>query len=288
MEYLWNILVISCIYIILTVGLNLTAGYAGILSIGHAGFYAIGAYASALFALRLNLPFILSLLVAGLITTIAAFIIGFPTLRLRGDYLALATFGFGLIVYITAKNWVSLTKGPMGLPGIPKPRLFSYSVDSSFTYLLLVLGFTLLILFVIYKIVNSPLGRVFRAIRDDEVATLAIGKDTTKFKLIAFGMGAFLAGIAGSLYAHYVTFIDPSSFTITESILVLCMVVFGGLGSLAGSVVGAVTLVLLPELLRFVGLPTAIAAPFRQIIYGTLLVILVIKRPKGILGKYAI
>jgi branched-chain amino acid transport system permease protein len=144
----------------------------------------------------------------------------------------------------------------------------------------------MLTFFVIQRIVNSPFGRILRAIREDETAALAVGKNVNKYKIIVFAIGAFFAGIAGSLYAHYITFIDPSSFTVMESITILLMVVFGGMGSLSGSFIGAAVLVILPELLRFVGMPSSIAAPLRQMIYGLLLVVLMLKRPQGIVGKY--
>jgi len=213
-------------------------------------------------------------------------IIGFPSLRLKGDYLALATFGLGVIVYSVAKNWVSLTRGPMGLPGIPSFSIFGYEFSKVWHYLVIVLVFVVLTYFVIRRVVNSPFGRTLQAIREDEVAALAMGKNVNKYKLTVFVIGAFFAGIAGSLYAHYITFIDPSSFTVMESIMILLMVVFGGMGSLGGSFVGAAILVILPEMLRFLGMPISIAAPLRQMIYGLLLIILMLKRPQGILGKY--
>jgi len=141
-------------------------------------------------------------------------------------------------------------------------------------------------IFVIRRVVNSPFGRILRSIREDEISSQALGKNTTKHTLLVFVIGAFFAGIAGSLYAHYITFIDPSSFTIMESITVLLMVIFGGMGSISGSIAGAVILVVFPELLRFLGMPSSIAAPMRQMIYGLLLVVLMIKRPQGIMGRY--
>ena len=207
-------------------------------------------------------------------------------MRLKGDYLALATFGFGVIVYSIAKNWVSLTRGPMGLPGIPGFSVFGFQLSEIWSYLILVGLFVLLTFFIIRRVVNSPFGRILRGIREDEIATLAMGKDVDRYKILVFVIGAFFAGIAGSLYAHYITFIDPSSFTVMESITILLMVVFGGMGSISGSFVGAAILVIFPELLRFLGLPTSIAAPLRQMIYGLLLIILMLKRPQGILGKY--
>ena len=213
-------------------------------------------------------------------------IIGYPAVRLKGDYLALATFGLGVIVYSVAKNWVSLTRGPMGLPGIPGFSILGFQLSGIWPYLLLVLVFVVLTIFVIKRIVNSPFGRILRSIREDEIASEALGKDTTKYKLLVFIIGAFFAGIAGSLYAHYITFIDPSSFTVMESITILLMVIFGGMGSISGSIVGAVILVVFPESLRFLGMPSSIAAPMRQMIYGLLLVALMLKRPQGIMGAY--
>lgn len=286
MEYLLHILVITGIYIILTLSLNLVVGYTGLASLGHAAFSCIGAYVSALLALNYGLSPWLGLLIGACAAAILGALIGIPSLRLKGDYLAIATFGFGVIVYSVAKNWGAVTRGPMGLPGIPGFSFFGLQLSEVWSYLVLVSVFVSLTYFIIHRIVKSPFGRVLRGIREDEIAALAMGKDVDKHKIIVFVVGAFFAGIAGSLYAHYITFIDPSSFTVMESITILLMVVFGGMGSLAGSFVGAAMLVILPELLRFVGMPSSIAAPLRQMIYGGLLVVLMLRRPQGVLGKY--
>lgn len=286
MEYLLHILIITGIYIILALSLNLIVGYTGLASLGHASFFAVGAYTSSLLALRLGVSPLIGFLIGACAACLLGVVIGFPSLRLKGDYLALATFGFGVIVYSVAKNWVGLTRGPMGLPGIPQPTLFFIHFDSLISYLLLVAFFVLVMLFVIRRIVNSPFGRVLRGIREDEIATRALGKDPDRYKILVFVIGAGFAGIAGGLYAHYITFIDPSSFTVMESILIILMVVFGGMGSIAGSFLGASILVILPELLRFLGMPSSIAAPMRQMIYGALLVALMLKRPQGLVGKY--
>ncbi|MGA2678646.1 MAG: branched-chain amino acid ABC transporter permease [Sedimentisphaerales bacterium] len=286
MEYLLHILVITGIYIILTLSLNLVVGYTGLASLGHAAFSCVGAYTSALLALNYGVSPWIGLIIGACVAAVLGVVIGAPSLRLKGDYLAIATFGLGVIVYSVAKNWVSVTRGPMGLPGIPGFSFFGMQVSAVWAYLILVTVFVLLTFFVIQRIVNSPFGRILRAIREDETAALAVGKDVNKYKIIVFAIGAFFAGIAGSLYAHYITFIDPSSFTVMESITILLMVVFGGMSSLSGSFIGAAVLVILPELLRFVGMPSSIAAPLRQMIYGLLLVILMLKRPQGIVGKY--
>ena len=286
MEYLLHILVIAGIYIILTLSLNLIVGFTGLPALGHAAFSCIGAYTSSLLALNMGMSPWIGLLTGACVAALSGIVIGYPTVRLKGDYLALATFGLGVIVYSIAKNWVSLTRGPMGLPGIPGFSIFGFQLSGIWSYLLLVSIFVILTIFVIERIVNSPFGRILRSIREDEIASEALGKDTTKHKLLVFIIGAFFAGIAGSLYAHYITFIDPSSFTVMESITILLMVIFGGMGSISGSVVGAVILIVLPELLRFLGMPSSIAAPMRQMIYGLLLVMLMLKRPQGIMGAY--
>ena len=286
MEYLLHILVIAGIYIILTLSLNLIVGYTGLPALGHAAFFAVGAYISALLALNFGISPWIGLIMGASFAALTGVVIGASSLRLKGDYFALVTIAFAFIVYYTAKNWVSVTRGPMGLPGIPGFSVFGLSLDSTFSYFILVFVFVLITIFITMRIVDSPFGRVLKSIREDEIAAEALGKDTTKHKLLAFVIGAFFAGIAGSLYAHYITFIDPSSFTIMESILILLMVIFGGMGSIKGSILGATILVIFPELLRFLGMPSAIAAPTRQMIYGLVLIILMIKRPQGLMGRF--
>lgn len=286
MEYILHILVISGIYIILTISLNLIVGFTGLPSMGHAAFSCIGAYTSALLALNMGLSPWIGLFVGACVAALSGIIIGYPSVRLKGDYLALTTFGLGVIVYSIAKNWVSLTRGPMGLPGIPGFSIFGFQLSEIWSYLLLVLVSVIVTVFIIKRIVNSPFGRILRSIREDEIASEVLGKNVSKYKLLVFIIGAFFAGIAGSLYAHYITFIDPSSFTVMESITILLMVIFGGMGSISGSVVGAVILVVFPELLRFLGMPSSIAAPMRQMIYGLLLIVLMLKRPRGLMGVY--
>jgi branched-chain amino acid transport system permease protein len=286
MEYLIHILIIAGIYSILSLSLNLIVGYTGLAALGHIAFAAVGAYASSLLALNLGVSPWIGLLIGAVLAAILGAIVSYPSLRLKGDYLALATFGLGVIIYSVAKNWVSLTRGPMGLPGIPSFSLFGLEFNNVYIYLVLVLIFVGITYLAIRNITRSPFGRILTGIREDEIATEAMGKNIIKHKLIVFVVGAFFAGIAGSLYAHYITFIDPSSFTAMESITVLLMVVFGGMASLPGSIVGAAVLVISPELLRFLGMPSSVAAPLRQMIYGLLLVVLMILRPQGLIGKY--
>src|SRR4030042_2050385 len=286
MEYFLHILVITGIYVILTLSLNLVVGYTGLAALGHAAFSCVGAYVSSLLALNYGISPWLGLPIGACAAAVLGAVIGAPSLRLKGDYLALATFGLGVIVYSIAKTWGAVTRGPMGLPGIPGFSIFGAEISAVWSYLILVAVFVALTYVVMHRIVSSPFGRILRAIRDDEVAALGMGKNVNKDKIIVFVVGAFFAGIAGSLYAHYITFIAPSSFTVMESITILLMVVFGGMGNILGSVIGATVLVVFPELLRFLGMPSSVAAPLRQMIYGLLLIILMLKRPQGILGTY--
>jgi len=286
MEYLAHIIIIAGIYTILSLSLNLIVGYTGLAALGHIAFAAVGAYTSSLLALNLGISPWIGLLIGAVFASVLGAMVSYPSLRLKGDYLAIATFGLGVIVYSVAKNWVFLTRGPMGLPGIPSFSLFGLEFNNVWIFLCLVLVFVGITYLAIRNITKSPFGRVLTGIREDEIATEAMGKNIVKHKIIVFVVGAFFAGIAGSLYAHYITFIDPSSFTAMESITVLLMVVFGGMASLPGSVIGAAVLVILPELLRFLGMPSSIGAPVRQMIYGLLLIILMIWRPQGLIGKY--
>ena len=199
MEYLLHILVMTGIYVILTLSLNLVVGYTGLAALGHAAFSCVGAYASSLLALNYGVSPWLGLLVGACVAAILGIFIGAPSLRLKGDYLAIATFGLGVIVYSVAKNWMSVTRGPMGLPGIPGFSFFGIQLSSVWTYLILVAFFVFLTYFVIRRVVKSPFGRILRGIREDEVATLAMGKDVNKHKIMVFVIGAFFAGIAGSL-----------------------------------------------------------------------------------------
>lgn len=287
MEYLLHIMILIGIYMILSVSLNLIAGYTGLLSIAHAAFYGVGAYVAALMALKFHSPFLLNIVCAVVLSGLLGALVGIPSLRIRDDYFVIATFAFQVITFSVLNNWVSFTGGPMGLPGIPQPTIFGLQVSSHVGFLVLVGVFCALTLWVTHRIVQSPFGRVLKAIREDEVFAQAAGKNVATYKVLVFVMGAGMAAAAGVMYAHYISFIDPTSFTVMESIFILSIVIIGGSGSLWGPVVGAVVLVVLPELLRFIGLPSSVAANLRQIIYGGLLVAFMMWRPRGFLGEYA-
>lgn len=286
MTYLLHILILIAIYTILVISLNLLAGYTGILSLAHAGFYGIGAYSSALMSLHFGANFLLGMLIGMMLSGLIALIVAFPSLRVRDDFLVITTFGFQMIIFSVLNNWTALTKGPLGIPDIPKASIFGLVFDSHLKFLTLSLLFVVLVFLFCNKLTQSPYGRVLKSIREDETFALSLGKAVTIYKVTVFVMSAMMAAIAGSLYAHYISFVAPASFTILESIFIVSIVIIGGSGSLWGSVLGTVILISLPEILRFIGLPNSIAANMQQIIYGALLVIFMLFRPKGFIGEY--
>lgn len=286
MNYLWHILVMINIYTILALSLNLVAGYTGLLSLCHAAFYGIGAYATTLLMMKAGWGFFPSLIVAILLTAALSLIIAVPSLRLKGDYFVLATLGFQIIVFVILYNWVSLTRGPYGIPGIPIPKVFGAEVNTVFRYFLFSGFFALLCGLLLWMLKTSPFGRVLRAIREDEVAAAALGKNVPLFKVAAFAIAAAFAAVPGALFAGYMRYIDPTSFTLMESVFIISIVIIGGAGNFVGPIAGAVFMVLLPEALRFLHIPDAIAANMRQIIYGLLLIILMRYRPQGLFGEY--
>lgn len=284
-NFLLHIIIMMGIYTILSVSLNFMLGYGGIISICHGAFFGIGAYAGALISMKLGLPFIIEVVFAGGIAGLCGVMIAGPTLRLEEDYMSLATYAFGVIVFTILNNWHSLTRGPLGLPGIPKIHFFSFRVDQLWSYAGLVIIFVFLTIIFTTAWIRSPFGKVLMAIREDQVAVSAIGKNVAFFKIIATVVSAFFAGIAGILLAHYLTFIDPSTFVIHESFVILGMVVFGGMGTILGPIAGAVIMVFVPEALRFVGLPSFYAAHLRQLMFSVLIIVMLLKRTQGLFGK---
>jgi branched-chain amino acid transport system permease protein len=285
MDYLLHICILATVYFMLAISLDLLAGHSGFISLAQAGFYGIGAYTSALLAVYLKLPFFVGVIAGMLIAAMISLIVSLPSLRLHGDYFVIATFGFQMILFSVFNNWIELTRGPLGIPGIPPPAIFAWTINSKLGYFALVACFAALAYASVRRIATSPFGRVLHSLREDEVFAQSLGKNVMRFKVVTFAVSAALAAAAGSLYAHYVTFIDPTSFTALESILVISMVIIGGASSRWGPLIGAVVLVMLPELLRFFGLPKAVAANLRQIIYGLLLVVMMLLRPRGLAGK---
>ena len=288
MDYIFHIFVLASIFTSLAISLDLLLGHTGILSMAHAAFYGLGAYSSALVTVSLGAPVAIGILVGMTVAVLISFIVSLPSLRLHDDYFVITTFGFQMIVFSVFNNWTGVTRGALGIAGIPQPTIFGWAVRSHLEFAILSLGLAAVAYLVVSLITSSPFGRVLRAIREDEVLAQSLAKNTFWFKASAFAVTAALAASAGSLYAHYVTYIDPTSFTVMESILVISMIIIGGAGSRWGPLLGAVILVALPEMLRFVGFHSSAADNMRQIIYGALLVIIIMFRPRGLVGKYGL
>lgn len=276
-DYYLDVAILAGIYLILALGLNVVIGFAGLLNLGFAAFYAIGAYAYALLHTKVGFGFWTAMPGSLVLTTIAGFLLAVPALRLRGDYLAIVTLGFGEITRLILNNWDSLTHGPNGISGIARPGILDFPLNTLSSFYYLVLCCVIFTLFIIQRVHASRIGRAWIAIREDEIASSAMGIPATAYKLYAFAFGAFWASLAGSLFTAKMQFVSPESFTFMESVLIVCMVILGGLGSIAGVVIGALVLVILPEMLREVQL-------YRMLALGAGLVLLMIFRPQGLFG----
>ena len=283
--YLVHFFILISIYSLLTLSLQLSIGFAGLLNLGHIAFYAIGGYSSSLLSLQ-GIDFLSSILVAGVLSSFFACCLSFSTNKLKGDYFAVATMGFSFVIYEISLNWISLTNGPMGLTGIPRPEILGFVFNQNIYFLFLSIFFLIFSYFLLSLIVRSSFGRVVQSIRDDELAARVLGKNAKKVKRIVLSVSAFFAGIAGGLYAHYINYIDPDSFTVMELVPILCIVIIGGLGSFKGTFIATVILVLLPEPLRFIGFSSDVIGPARQILYAVLLMFILIYRPKGFYGRF--
>ena len=274
-EYYISILIFLGINGIITMGLSLLMGYTGQISLGHAGFFGLGAYSSGILTTQYSIHPLAAFLAGIFLSAIIAFLVGKPTLRLKGHYMAVATLGFGEILFIVFNELSPLTGGPSGLSGIPTLTFMGYSLEGA-RYLYLVWGFVILLLLFSLNVINSRVGRALRAVHGSEIAANAMGVDASRYKVQVFVLSAVYASIAGSLYAHFVTFISPSSFSLMFSILLLMMVVVGGAETIWGALLGATVLTLLPEYLR--GLED-----FEVLAYGGILMVVLLFMPQGIL-----
>ena len=289
MDYVFHIIIMINIYIILTTCTNLLVGITNLLSLGQAALYGIGAYLAVLALMILDLSLFPTLILVVLGTSLFSFLIAYPSLKLRGDYFVLATLGFQLIVFTILYNWISVTRGPYGIPGIPSPSLFGMiTISGIIPYLILSSLLMIIVVLLFNKLIHSPFGRALKAVRDDELSIQAVGRNVTALKIWAFVISSGFIGVSGFLYASYVSYIDPTSFNLDEAIFILSAVIIGGTGNVKGPIVGAVFVIVLPELLRFVGLPDSVAANLRQIIYGLMIIILMRLRPQGLAGEYAL
>jgi branched-chain amino acid transport system permease protein len=282
-SYHLHLVNITYIYMILALSLGLIVGFIGELSLGHAAFFAIGAYSSALITKDLGLSFWVTLPIAIALAAIAGFLVGYPSLKLKGPFFAITTLAFGEITRLVINNLEELTRGAMGLPGIKPPdpilipKVFTIDFYDRRAFYYLILLFVIVSVIIIYRIVYSRVGRAFVAIREDEVLAKSIGINSMRYKRMAFVVASAMAGLAGSLYAHYFLFISPVSFDIAQSINIVLMVIIGGSNSIVGPMLGAFLITLLPEILRAI-------AQYRMVIYGAILVFAIIFMPEGIVG----
>jgi len=284
-NYVLYVVALVAVYGILTISLNLVLGYTGILSVAHAAFMGIGAYAAALLLTEWGFNFFLTLPVGLVVAGLVGAALAASTLRLRGDYYIIGSFGFQVIMYNVFLNWIDLTKGPFGIRNIPKPQAFGIAFGDPARYAALTLVFLAACLWVARRVGESPYGKVLRAIREDEAGAASIGKNVTRYKVSIFVVSAMLASVGGALYAGLISFVDPFAFTVHESIFLQALVIIGGSGNVYGSVVGAAVLIVIPETLRFFDVPTTVASPVREILYGSLMILFLRFRPKGLVPE---
>ncbi len=264
-QYVYRIAVVSVLYAILAMSLNLIAGVAGQISLGHIAFYGIGAYTSALLCVNFGVSVWVGILAAFVVSMLFGLLIAIPTLKLSGGYLAILTMSFAEIIRLILLNWTSVTRGPMGILNIPKPSLFGYTIKSSGAFLYLVLAVAIIVYIGLHNLIHSRFGRNLQALRDDEISSESMGINVYRYKVIAFVISTGVAGVAGALFASYMEFIDPSSFISDESTVILSMVVLGGMGNMNGSIIAAALLTILPEALRSF-------SDYRMLVYGVVLV----------------
>jgi len=278
--YQVNIMTTAMIYVVLGLGLNIVVGMAGLLDLGYVAFYAVGAYTYALMNYHFHLSFWLLLPFCALCGTVFGVLLGFPVLRLRGDYLAIVTLGFGEIIRLVMENWNEFSFGPSGIANIPRPPFFGLESNiqtaSIFMYYLMLI-MVIFTIFMVNRLQNSRIGRAWLALREDEIACQAMGIDRTKTKLLAFALGATWAGLMGAIFAAKTTFINPACFTFLESAIILSIVVLGGMGSILGVILAACILILLPEYLRAF-------SDYRMLIFGASMVLMMVFRPQGLIS----
>ena len=279
--YQTNIMITALMYVVLGLGLNIVVGLAGLLDLGYVAFYAVGAYSYALLNYHFELGFWMALPIGALMAALFGVLLGFPVLRLRGDYLAIVTLGFGEIIRLILENWNDFSQGPSGISNIPRPGFFGIelSLEGAILYLYyIMIAMVIFTIFVVNRLQDSRIGRAWVALREDEIACQAMGIDKRKTKLTAFALGATWAGMVGVIFAAKTTFINPASFTFLESAIILCIVVLGGMGSIFGVIVGALVLILLPEYLRAL-------SDYRMLAFGAVLVTMMIFRPQGVVAN---
>lgn len=288
MNYLLHIGIMLGIYGMLAYSTNLLMGFGGLMTMAQAAFYGMGAYIYALLSLYFGLSFFVTLPCAFAFCALIGWLFGLAALRFRNETFVLATIGFQMIVFVVLYNWVDLTKGPYGIAGIPHPSLFGLTVETVPQFFLFTMVIFLLTAGILTLIYRSPFALTLKALRDNEQAAQTLGISPRHQYILAMIVSSAFAAIPGCCFAGYVTYIDPTSFTLQESIFIASILLVGGSGNLKGPMSGVLLLLLLPEILRFVGMPDTVAANMREIIYGLLLIVLMYFRPKGLAGAYAV
>jgi branched-chain amino acid transport system permease protein len=278
--YVLHMVIAIIIYIPLALSQNLITGFTGMLTMGQAAFYGLGAYTSALLVMRLGVPWPLAFLAAGVLASISGIVLGFPCLRVGSDYLTLMTIGFGAIFSAVATNWVEVTRGSMGIPGVPPPSIGSFVFNTPVSIYYLYLLVAMACYFFMHRLTRSHIGRALIAIREDEIAASTMGINLAYYKVMAFAFGALWAGFAGSMLAHFLNFVGPQSFTLDESLLHVQIAILGGFGSLPGSVIAAAIMVSLPQIFQDI-------YQYRMLLNGVLLLMLMAWRPQGLMGTSA-
>lgn len=278
MEYILHLLILICIYTMLAQSLNLSAGYGGLISLAQAGFYGVGAYVAAVLSIHFHFSFLLILFIAILINAFWAIIVASISLRTIDDYFIICTLGIQVVVFSLMNNWVQMTNGPLGIANIPALNIGGQVFDNRISFSCLSLFFMIIVYILIKEIVKTSFGYTLQSLSEDEIYTSSLGKNVYLSKLIAFTLSGIIATIPGVLYAYYISYIDPSSFTVNESIFILSITIIGGLKNLKGAFFAACFLILLPELLSFIGFPSSISANIRQIIYGIALILITAKQ----------
>jgi len=286
-DYVLHVLVMVALYAILASSFNLLIGYAGLFALSHAAFFGVGAYATAILAAKLGVPFPLPTLAGIAVTAALGIVVALPALRIGGDYLVIVTLALQVVVTATLLNWTGLTGGTDGIRAIPRIELFGARLDTPGSFLPLAVAVAALCFAIAWRLGASPYGRALKAMRENEAAAQAVGKNIVAMKLSVFAIAAALASVAGSLYAHYVSFVSAENFTVELTIYLLAMVILGGTGNLAGSLLGAFILAVLPELLKFVDMPSDVADKLRQMLYGLILILILRWRPQGLLPESA-
>lgn len=277
MDYILHIIILILLYVMLSQSLVLSSGFTGLISLAHAGFFGIGAYTAGILSVNYDLPFLISLLVALIISGVFALLVSVIALRSVDEYFIVITLGIQVIAFSIMNNWVDLTNGPMGISGIPNLSIVGFTFSSKLSFLILTLFFNAIIFLLLRNITTSPFSRILISLSNDEIFTKSLGKKVNLSKVSAFSIGGMFATIPGVLYAYYISYIDPTSFTVNESIFILSIVIIGGMRNLWGAAIVAAVLIILPEALRFIGVPSNISANIQQIIYGLALVIMMIR-----------